>query len=122
MNKGNFLDQMPRYPGAGSVAGVCAGIAAYFGWDARLVRLAAVLGLIFGLFFPVFLSYCVLWYLLRPEPGLPGQHAGNTTDASTTLDSEALGASFRAMERRLRAIETVVADGEFDLRRELGKL
>jgi phage shock protein C len=31
----------------GKIAGVCAGVADYFGWDLLIVRLAAVIGLIF---------------------------------------------------------------------------
>lgn len=31
----------------GKVTGVCAGVADYFGWDLLIVRLCAVLGLIF---------------------------------------------------------------------------
>ncbi|MBN8485710.1 MAG: PspC domain-containing protein [Sphingomonadales bacterium] len=32
----------------GKFMGVCSGIANYFGWDANLVRIAFVLGTIFG--------------------------------------------------------------------------
>ncbi|MFN3516312.1 MAG: PspC domain-containing protein [Novosphingobium sp.] len=32
----------------GKFMGVCSGIAAYFGWDVNLVRLAFVLGTLFG--------------------------------------------------------------------------
>ena len=47
------------------VAGVCAGVADYFGVDVTLVRLVTVLGAIFGIGTFV-LAYVVAWLLL-PE-------------------------------------------------------
>ena len=47
-----------------SVGGVCAGVARYFGLDVGLVRLLAILGLIFGT--ATFWIYIVLWAVL-PE-------------------------------------------------------
>jgi phage shock protein C len=45
------------------VAGVCAGIADYFGIDVTLVRILAVAGVIFG-FGSVAVAYLVAWVLL----------------------------------------------------------
>lgn len=121
MSVNNFLDQMPRYPAAGFIGGVCAGIAAYFGWNPRLLRVLAVLGLIFGLFFPVFISYCVLWYLMEPVRGHPAE--GRLIKGSAEApSSDGLRRKFDQMETRLRSMEAVVADGEYELRRELHKL
>ena len=47
------------------VAGVCSGVADYFGVDVTLVRLVTVLGAIFG-FGSLILAYIVAWALL-PE-------------------------------------------------------
>jgi phage shock protein C len=50
------------------VAGVCAGIAAYFGIDVALVRLGFVLGTILG--GPGFMLYIILWLVLPEESQL----------------------------------------------------
>jgi phage shock protein PspC (stress-responsive transcriptional regulator) len=47
------------------VAGVCSGIASYLGVDVTLVRLLAVLGLVFSLG-TVLVAYVVAW-ILMPE-------------------------------------------------------
>jgi phage shock protein C len=47
------------------VAGVCSGIATYLGVDVTLVRLLAVLGLVFSLG-TVLVAYVVAW-ILMPE-------------------------------------------------------
>lgn len=49
-----------------SIAGVCGGIAEYFGVDATLVRVAYVLLSIFSVAFPGILIYILLWVLI-PE-------------------------------------------------------
>jgi phage shock protein PspC (stress-responsive transcriptional regulator) len=49
------------------IAGVCAGIAEYFGWDVTLFRVVFVLVSILSVAFPGILVYVVLW-LLMPAP------------------------------------------------------
>lgn len=48
------------------VAGVCSGVAEYFGVDVTLVRLVTVVGAIFG-FGSLILAYVVAWALLPEE-------------------------------------------------------
>jgi phage shock protein PspC (stress-responsive transcriptional regulator) len=48
------------------IAGVCAGIAEYFGWDIALVRIIYLLVSIFSMAFPGILVYIVLW-IVMPE-------------------------------------------------------
>lgn len=48
------------------IAGVCGGIAEYFGWDPAIVRLAYVLLSVFSAAFPGLLVYIVLW-LIMPQ-------------------------------------------------------
>ena len=48
------------------VAGVCSGVADYFGVDVTLVRLVTVVGTIFG-FGSLILAYVVAWALLPEE-------------------------------------------------------
>lgn len=46
------------------IAGVCAGIAEYFGWDVTLFRVVFVLGSILSVAFPGILVYIVLWVVM----------------------------------------------------------
>ncbi|MBU3061541.1 PspC domain-containing protein [Nocardia sp. NEAU-G5] len=58
------------------IAGVCGGIAEYFGWDATLVRLLFVLScLLPG---PQFLVYLALWIVVPQAPSVQPV-AGPTT-------------------------------------------
>ncbi|MCB2195127.1 MAG: PspC domain-containing protein [Bacteroidetes bacterium] len=48
------------------IAGVCAGIAEYFGWDIALVRIIYLLVSIFSAAFPGIIVYIILW-IVMPE-------------------------------------------------------
>jgi phage shock protein C len=52
----------------GRIAGVCAGLADYFGVNLRWLRIALILLSVFGFFGPVFVGYVVLAILLHPKP------------------------------------------------------
>jgi phage shock protein C len=49
------------------IAGVCAGIAEYFGWDVTLFRVIFVVVSILSVAFPGILVYVVLW-IVMPRP------------------------------------------------------
>ena len=51
------------------VAGVCAGIAEYFGWDKGVVRLVYLLLSIFSAAFPGLLVYIILWIVMPENKG-----------------------------------------------------
>jgi phage shock protein PspC (stress-responsive transcriptional regulator) len=48
------------------IAGVCAGIAEYFGWDATAVRVIYAILSVFSAGFPGLILYIILW-LIMPE-------------------------------------------------------
>ncbi|MBZ0198227.1 MAG: PspC domain-containing protein [Ignavibacteriaceae bacterium] len=48
------------------IAGVCAGIAEWLGWDLTIVRVAYVLISIFSAAFPGILVYIILWFVMPP--------------------------------------------------------
>lgn len=48
------------------IAGVCAGIAEYFGWDIALVRIIYLVISIVSIAFPGILVYVILW-IVMPE-------------------------------------------------------
>jgi phage shock protein C len=49
------------------IAGVCAGIAEYFGWEVTLFRVVFVVVSILSVAFPGILVYLVLWVVM-PKP------------------------------------------------------
>ncbi len=49
------------------IAGVCAGLARYYGWDAGKVRLIYVLVSVFSAAFPGILVYIILWFLMPSD-------------------------------------------------------
>ncbi|MDU0355605.1 envelope stress response membrane protein PspC [Paraglaciecola aquimarina] len=58
-----------RDPSKGKIAGVCAGIAEYFGMESWLVRILMVSGF-FLLAAPfIFFAYIAAWFILEKKPG-----------------------------------------------------
>jgi len=49
------------------IAGVCAGLAEYFGWDVTLVRVIYALLTIFTVGFPGIILYLVMWMVMPLE-------------------------------------------------------
>jgi phage shock protein C len=98
----------------------------HFGWNARLLRVLFVIGLLFSGFFPVGLIYCLLWYLMEEAPGRPGERSdtvsARTGMASTSATAGDVKMRFARLEERLRNIEESVTSHDYDLRRELRKL
>lgn len=56
------------------IAGVCGGIAEYFGWDPTVVRVATVVSILLP--GPQFLAYIIAWLLIPDEPVTTGQPDG----------------------------------------------
>ena len=50
------------------IAGVCAGIAEYFGWDVTLFRAVYVVASILSVAFPGIFVYVVFWVLMPRAP------------------------------------------------------
>ena len=63
--------ELYRNSSKGKIAGVCAGIADYFGWETWLVRILVVSGVLFGMPFLIF-GYVAAWFILDEKP--KGQH------------------------------------------------
>jgi phage shock protein C len=61
------------------IAGVCGGLAEYFGLDVRIVRIVFLVAFLlpFLTFFGSFVCYCVLWVLV---PQNPVQNGSKKTD------------------------------------------
>jgi phage shock protein C len=115
-----------RDPAGGMLAGVCAGIAAYFGIAPIAVRLGFVLALV--LFFPpALIAYIILAIALPKRPSQLFRSReeeafwrGVATAPDDTLHG--LGHRFGDLETRLRAMERHVASDDFELRRKFRDL
>ena len=109
------------------LAGVCAGIAEYFGLNRKGVRLAAVLLMLIPPFF-VFMvvSYIILAIVI---PVKPGDLYESTEQAEfwrgvSNAPSDVFGAlrhRFRELNHRLEKMEAFVTSREFEIDRELGR-
>ncbi|MFQ2221218.1 envelope stress response membrane protein PspC [Aeromonas enteropelogenes] len=122
-----------RDPRQGKIAGVCAGLADYFGVETWIVRLLAISGLIFAGFI-TFTAYMAAWFLLDKKPvTLYEQEEEVFAEVRMKARSwqagitphQALGRIHReldALEPRLQQIEKLVTSKEFTLQREFRKL
>lgn len=59
-------NRLSRSSSSKVVAGVCGGIAEYYGWDASTVRIIYILVSVFSAGFPGTIVYIILW-ILMPE-------------------------------------------------------
>ena len=131
MLSNGFWSRLRRYPRAGYVGGVCAGLGAYYDFNTKIIRALLVIAVLCGWGVPI-IAYLILWYLMEPDPGMPGDEppAGVRSrerdayrpESSTPPSPTELRARFARMEERLRNMETCVSSGDYELRRELRKL
>lgn len=122
----------------GKIAGVCAGIADYFGWELWLVRVVVLASVLlgFGGFLPVL--YLVGWIVLEKK-SVAENRGGTVTKPVADRPVEVktrvwqrgeappralnhLKQQFDAIEYRLRDMESYVTSSKFQLHREFNKL
>ena len=107
------------------LAGVCAGIAEYFGLNRKGVRLATVLLLLLPPFFAfVVVSYVVLAIVLpiKPSDLYETQEQAEFWRGVSNAPSDVFGAlshRFRELNLRLERMEAYVTSREFEIDREL---
>ena len=125
-----------RDPKRAKIAGVCAGIANYFGAEVWVVRCVAITGLIF-LSSVVFPAYWIMYFVMGRPPENDGEweDAGPEDRGDHTSPAPELGpqlsprrslrnlrADLAQAELRLRRMESHVTSGQYELQRELNKL
>jgi phage shock protein C len=115
-----------RDPKRGWIAGVCAGLADYFGLSPGVVRLATLV-LLIAFTLPTFIAYLIAAMVLERRP--EAMQASREEEAfwrSVRLEpsrtARDLARKFQDMERRLRAAEAKVTSSEFKLRRQFRDL
>ncbi len=112
----------------GRIAGVCAGLGAYLSIRPKYLRLAAILGCVFGFFVPILAVYAALAILLKPMPPGPmftsetEERFWRTMSVSPNRTAGDLQARFKTLDRRLADIETRVTSEEFNLRQKFRDL
>lgn len=106
----------------GMIAGVCAGLAEYFGVDTGITRALVVVG---AFFFPILiLAYIALALLLPKRYSLRGSESGRDPELRRHVRAEphaTLGSvrhRFRDLDRRLQRLEKYVTSDRFKLDRE----
>ena len=141
-----------RIPSKGKVAGVCAGLADYFGWEPWLVRILVVSGVLLGMGWFVVI-YIAAWFILDKKPmakksvhanmhsnNEQANHAASNKEDDVTERSIKVKAKvwqsgeppkqafydirhkFSSLEQELRSIEKYVTSPEFTVAREINKL
>ena len=107
------------------LAGVCAGLANYFGLNRKGLRLIAAVSTLF--FFPFMVpAYIILTIILPVKPQDLYQDEGQekfwrgVSMAPSDVFSN-LSHRFRELDLRLQKMETHVTSKEFDIDRELGR-
>ena len=107
------------------IAGVCAGIAEYFGFNRKGVRAVTVVGAIFFMPFTL-VSYLVLAVVLpvRPEEPKLDEEQKNFWRGVSNAPSDVFSSvkhRFRELDLRLQRMEAFVTSREFEIDRELGR-
>jgi len=107
--------------------GVCAGFAAYTGFDAMWVRVATVLLTLMGAGSVIIPAYFVIAWLAKPEPTdlyIDEQDAKFWQGVRTnpTRSTREVKSKFRDIDRRLADIETYYTSRNRSLEDEIEKL
>ncbi|HET6726085.1 MAG TPA: envelope stress response membrane protein PspC [Gammaproteobacteria bacterium] len=110
----------------GRIMGVCAGIADYFGWNVKFIRLLAIAGLIW--FAPVTLVvYFALGIFLPVKPDRPydfetGDEFWRSMRRSANETFRDVRQRFREIDVRMQRMESYVTSHRYDLDRQFRDL
>jgi phage shock protein C len=104
------------------LAGVCAGLADYFGVSPGLVRFLVFVSAVFFTF-PTLLGYLIASFVLERRPAdmyenEEEERFGRSVRLEPARTARDITSRFQDLERRLRAAEARVTSSEFKLRRQ----
>ncbi len=113
-----------RDPEHGKCMGVLAGLADYLGVRVKFLRIAFILGCVFGWFIPLVPGYFVLGFLLEPKPADLYEdeeeeifwRSVRARPECTTVD---LKQRLKRIDRRIQKMEACLTSSRFRLEREL---
>lgn len=120
--------QIYRNVRGGKIAGVCAGVADYFGWRVRFVRLALILLTVFAFPVPIFLYAAAAFFMPPGEPiamryGDPEEERfWRNYSMRPKMTYAELRHRFRALDARIADMERAVTSNEYALRKEFRDL
>ncbi len=120
MNKTLYRD-----PVNGKIAGVCAGIAEFFGIEVNIVRIIVIAIAIFSMGFLAVILYIAAIFILEKKPdNRVWQQAGKGRDDSSSSEAHLLQIEqrMREMEVKVAHMEAYVTSSEFDLNRKFKQL
>ncbi len=104
------------------VAGVCAGIANYYGWRPDGLRVGLVIVTFFTFPLPL-IVYVIAAFLMKPSPGAPSYQSPEEEKFWRTFSTRPkatfseLKHRFRALDTRIADLETAVVSEEYGLRK-----
>jgi len=103
----------------GVILGVCRGLAEHFDFSVFWIRFAAVVLFLFTGFWPLIGLYLLAALLMKPEPVMPIEDAGEQEFYDSYMHSRPgavhrLKQRFERLEKRIRRMEHVVTSREFD--------
>jgi phage shock protein C len=142
--------ELYRIPSRGKIAGVCAGLADYLGWEAWLVRILVVSGVLLGMPF-LMMIYIAGWFILdkKPNRNAQNEYGVNNPEYKQTAKAKSVNGEekpikvkariwqageppkqafhdirrkFSRLEKKLRQMETYVTSAEYTVSREINKL
>lgn len=90
--------ELYRNTSQGKLAGVCAGIADYFGWESWLVRILVVSGVLLGMEWIIFI-YIAAWFILDKKPANVGNaNKGNFAQGSNSQSRKTTDSHYANVE------------------------
>ena len=112
----------------GKIAGVCAGLADYFGWRVKWVRLAAILLTVFFFPMPIFIYVAAAFFMPRGETASARyadpeeERFWRTYSVKPRMTYAELKHRFRAIDARIADMERAVTSDEYTLRKQFRDL
>jgi|TARA_B110000091_G_scaffold150875_1_gene160575 phage shock protein C len=139
--------ELYRDPHRGKIAGVCSGLADYFGWETWLVRILVVSGVLLGMQWFVVI-YVAAWFILDKKLATvkKNKHFSSEVNCVNEKENDAVNESIKVkariwqsgepprqafhdiknkygvLEGQLRLIEKYVTSPEFTVSREINRL
>ena len=121
-----------RIPQQKKVAGICAGVAEFFGLETWLVRVVTASIFLLGGAGMIVIGYIVLWVILDEKPVTSDENSLHRdievkkkfwqAGEPATQALQDVNQQFRTLELRLRNMERYVTSDSYDLKRQIDNL
>lgn len=110
----------------GMILGVCKGIAEHLGFSVFWMRVIVVAIFIFTGIWPIAGLYLLAALVMKPEPVLPFETEAeeefyNSFTSSRHMALQRLKRTFDRLDRRIRRMEGIVTDREYDWERRFNQ-